>query len=222
MLMVWDPIWDKMFKERATWGKYPPEELVRFISGYYSVQNRSSIKILEIGCGPGAGPSWFIAREGFSLYGMDGSATAIEKAKKRFHDEGLKGEFVEGQLNKIPWPGAFFDCVVDIACLQHNAEDDTRTILREVHRVLKPGGRHFSLTTKARCWGDGTGTRVDETSYRNVKEGPFSNMGVTRFATRESLVSLYSGFQELELNYSVRSVDNGSREISNWIITCNK
>lgn len=221
--MTWDPVWEKIFRERATWGYYPPEELIRFIAkNYYSVPNREDIKILEVGCGPGGGPSWYIAREEFSYYGIDGSQTAIEKAKSRFLKEGLKGEFVKSDLNNLPWPDNTFDCIIDIACLQCNCEADTEILVKEIYRVLKHKGNHFSLTSKSGCWGDGLGTQIDDTSYKNVTEGPFSNMGIIRFATRESLKNIYSKFKNLEFNYSIRSMNNGKNEISNWIFTCEK
>lgn len=220
---TWHPVWEDIFKERGSWGKYPPEELIRFFAWmYYKVEPRSAVKVLEIGCGPGAGPSWFTAREGFSFSGIDGSPTAIEKAKARFAAEGLAGEFKVGDLATLPWPDATFDCVTDIACLQHNSEKDTAVILAEVHRVLKPGGRHFSLTAQHGCWGDGSGERVDLTSFTNITEGPFAKMGVIRFATKESLLHLYSHFSDVNLEYSKRSMQRRSFEISNWIVTCVK
>jgi len=221
--MGWDPIWETIFRERTSWGKYPPEELIRFIAqNYYQVENRKDIRILEIGCGPGGGPSWFVAREGFSFFGIDGSQTAIDKAIERFNANGLNGEFICGPINDLPWRSETFDCVIDVACLQHNNEADTKEIVRELYRVLKKGGRHFSLTSKNDCWGDHTGTRIDGTSWLNVTIGPFSGMGTVRFATRESLVDLYREFRELNLEYSIRSVNGCQNNISNWILTCTK
>jgi ubiquinone/menaquinone biosynthesis C-methylase UbiE len=220
---TWHPVWESIFSQRSSWGKYPPEELIRFVAAnYYKAEPRSAIRVLEIGCGPGAGPSWYVAREGFSLSGIDGSPTAIDKANARFSKNGLTGEFKVGDLATLPWPDAAFDAVIDVACLQHNSEADTETILREVHRVLKPGGRHFSLTARQGCWGDGSGPRVDSTSYTDLAEGPFASMGVIRFATAESLARHYRQFRELNLEYSARSMQGGSVEISNWIVTCAK
>jgi SAM-dependent methyltransferase len=220
---TWHPVWERIFSSRESWNKYPPEELVRFVAGhYYSEPARRNVRILEIGCGPGGGPSWYIAREGFSFSGIDGSTTAIEKAKARFRANSLDGEFVVGDLALLPWDSSSFDAVVDVACLQCNCEADTGRILAEVLRVLKPGGRHFSLTAKAGCWGTGTGERVDETSVSDVKEGPYAEMGVMRFATSASLAKLYAAFRELNLEYSIRSMRGGTVEISNWILTCAK
>lgn len=221
--MSWDPVWESVFKERTSWGEYPPEELVRFIAtNYYQAPNRSDVKILEIGCGPGAGPAWYIAREGFSYFGVDGSETAIRKATQRFSGEHLSGEFFREDFTRLPWNAGTFDCVIDIASLQCNSDDDTQIILGEVHRVLKDRGRHFSLTARNGSWGDGTGTRIGATSYANISEGPYQGMGTIRFATQESLLSMYSRFRNMALEYSVRSVDFRQHEISNWIVTCQK
>jgi len=220
--MSWDPVWENIFVQRDG-SKYPPEELVRFIAkNYYSAEERKAIKILEIGCGPGAGPGWFIAREGFSYYGIDGSSTAIKKAEKRFLQEGLRGEFRVGDVEKLPWESETFDCVIDRGCLQCNDENATARILEEVRKVLKKNGMHFSITSCAGSWGDGSGVRVDSTTYQDITEGPFKSMGAIRFATRESLTKLYAGFEEVHIEHSIRSINDGQHEVSNWIVTCKK
>lgn len=220
--MSWDPVWERVFSERE-WGRYPQEEVVRFVAqNYYGVPDRARVRILEIGCGPGSGASWFVAREGFSLAGIDGSATAIDKARARLRAEGLQGEFVQGDATRLPWPDGSFDAVLDVGCLTCNSEAETALILAEVHRVTKPGGRHFSVTPKSGCWGDGTGEALDATTRRHVSEGPFMNLGKTRFATYDSLRLLYAAFSDLAVEYTVRSALGGTREISHWVVTCRR
>jgi SAM-dependent methyltransferase len=222
-MQTWHPVWEEIFLERSSWGNYPPEELVRFVAGhYYDSVPRMGVGFLDIGCGPGAGPSWYLAREGFCLCGIDGSPTAIARAKVRFEDAGLNGEFSVGDLAMLPWPDAYFDCVIDVACLQHNSEADAESIMQEVYRVLRPGGRHFSLTAMHGCWGDGSGPRVDATSFTDLTEGPFASMGVVRFATEAHLEQLYRRFRDLNLEHSVRTVRGCKFEIANWIVTCTK
>lgn len=53
---------------------------------FYAVEDRATIKVLEVGCGPGAN-IWYLAREGFSVYAVEGSASAIEKAHNRLAAE---------------------------------------------------------------------------------------------------------------------------------------
>lgn len=220
--MSWDPVWESIFRSRS-WGRYPQESLVRFMARTFSeVGDRSTVRVLEVGCGPGSGASWLVAREGFRLSGIDGSPTAIERSRARFLAEGLSGEFVQGDVSALPWPHDSFDAVLDLGCLTCNTQAEASVIIGEVRRVLKPGGAHFSMTPKAGCWGDERGTRLDRTTLANAIEGPFANMGKVRFATEESLRALYAGFRDLTLEYEIRSAENGRREISHWIVTCRK
>ena len=58
--MSWDDQWETLFASRA-WGRYPPEELVRFVArSFGDAPDRASVRILELGCGPGANV-WFLA-----------------------------------------------------------------------------------------------------------------------------------------------------------------
>lgn len=220
---MWDQLWEAMFKARDQWGRYPPEELVRFMARhYYPVPDRRSVRVLEVGCGPGAGPGWFVAREGFSYAGIDGSATAIERTRRRFLEDRLEADLRIGDAQSLPWEEGRFDCVIDIACLQCNAAAPAARIIDEIHRVLKPGGRHFSITTRPGCWGDGLGRRVDEASYTDLTEGPFARMGVVRFSTDAQLRALYRRFDDIELEHSTRSLDAGRHEVANWVLSCRK
>ena len=71
-------IWEEIHTKQE-WGKYPPENLIRFIARNYYKMKRESVKILDFGCGGGA-CTWFLAREGFDVFAFDGSPTAVKKA----------------------------------------------------------------------------------------------------------------------------------------------
>ena len=72
--------WEKLFKKRD-WGKYPPEDLIRFIKEKKNTKIKKKLKILEIGCGPGANLN-FLKNENLDIYGIDISKTAINKSRK--------------------------------------------------------------------------------------------------------------------------------------------
>lgn len=222
--MSWDPVWERIFQERSSWGKYPCEEFIRFVAPrFYGAPDRSRVAMLELGCGPGGGPGWYLAREGFAYHGLDASPTALAKGRARFAAEGLQGRFVQGFFDSLPFADASFDCVYDVAALQCNAQADAARVVAEVRRVLAPGGWHFSLTAQAGCLGDDKGLeRIDPLTLREVAVGPFAHMGVMRFATEQSLRELYAGFADLELGYTIRSLPGGAGEIRNWVVSCRK
>lgn len=218
----WDPVWEDIFKTRS-WGRYPPEELVRFIAiHFYRAVPRNEIRILDLGCGTGA-CSWFMAREGFSVTGIDGSATAISKAQERFSEERLSADFRIGDFSEpLPWPEGTFHAVIDNEALSCNTPDKSKKIVGEVYRILKPGGFLFSMTFKHGCWGDGLGNRIGPHTYDQIRTGIGQGLGTIRFSSENDVRELYDIFPEINLEYSIRSTDNMAHRISQWVVTCKK
>jgi len=139
--MSWDPVWEQVFTGQE-WGKYPPEDLIRFIArNFYNVENRKEIKILEVGCGPGAN-LWFLAREGFKIFGIDGSQAAITYAENRLNTEcpNWRGELTVGDFSILPYPDNYFDAVVDIEAVYCNPYATSKQIYSEMARVVRGGG----------------------------------------------------------------------------------
>jgi SAM-dependent methyltransferase len=213
---AWDPIWDTIFRARK-WGKYPKEELIRFVARhFYAASDRRAVRFLDLGCGFGSS-TWYLAREGFTVDAIDGSEVIIERLRERLASEGLTADLAVGDVIDLPYPSQSFDCVIDVACLQHNDPSDTRHILNGVFDRLKPGGRLFSFTAMAGCWGDGAGTRIGDNTYSGITEGPFANAGVARFSTEQQILDLYQKF-ELQLDVSELTVSGRAHRLSNWII----
>ncbi len=216
--MSWNPIWEDIFAERD-WGQYPPEELIRFIARrFYAVPDRSQIKILEIGCGQGAN-IWYLAREGFEAYGIDGSPSGIHKAERRLQADGLTAHFLVGDVVSLSalYPPAAFDAVIDVACLQHNRLSSVQEILEQVRAVLKPEGQFFSIMLASGSWGEGSGFMEEPNTYSEVSEGPLRQRGLCHFFTKEELSALFAKFLSVECEYRTRSLEAETRVMKHWI-----
>lgn len=214
---TWNALWDDIYRSRS-WGKYPKEELIRFVAwNYYAVPDRSAVRFLDLGCGYGSS-SWYLAREGFSVDAIDGSAVIIEKLKQRLKSESLNVRCVAGDIVDLPYPSRTFDCVVDLGCLMCNTPEDTRRILEGVYDRLKPGGKLFSLTATPRCFGHESGPRVAEATYRDLTVGPFAGTGTVRFSTEAQIRDIYSRFDDLTIGLSEYSLRDPSQMVSNWLI----
>jgi SAM-dependent methyltransferase len=96
-------------------------------------------RILDVGSGKGAFCG-ALARSGYETVGVDPSLAAVAIAKTYVNPRGL---FVLGSGESVPFSPGSFDRAVSVCVLEHT-RDDAR-VLREVHRVLKPGGV-FALT----------------------------------------------------------------------------
>jgi SAM-dependent methyltransferase len=92
------------------------------------------LRILEIGCGAGGllGP---LQRYG-TVHGIDIDRDYIDFCRKRGFDRVLCGSGYE-----LPFPDASFDLVCLFDTIEHIPNE--ADALREIHRVLKPGGRAF-------------------------------------------------------------------------------
>jgi ubiquinone/menaquinone biosynthesis C-methylase UbiE len=100
---------------------------------------------LDYGCGSGgfeeiAYPepvlnSWLMANSGPNSYGIDINPLRIESAKQRINN-GTKLIVMDGR--KLDFPDNYFDVVHEWAVFHHMP--DFTDGVKEVHRVLKPGG----------------------------------------------------------------------------------
>jgi SAM-dependent methyltransferase len=215
----WDPVWEEIFSTRE-WGKYPPEHVVRFVaSNFYRVPDRKEVRLLEIGCGPGANV-WFMAREGFAVSAIDGSPTAIQRASERLSREGLNVDLRVGDFTKLPWPDSSFDGVVENVSLNCNRWDAVQRALREIRRVLKPGAPFLSSFFTDRTWGYGLGTMVEPDSFIDITEGPIAGSGFCLFLNRDRIDELFCEFADVTVERISRTMGSERRLLEQFVITC--
>ena len=98
----------------------------------------AGLKVLEIGCGLGTDGAQF-AKAGADYTGVDLTEAAVELARKRFEISGLPGKFQTADAENLEFAEETFDLVYSHGVLHHTP--DTAGAVREIHRVLRPGGR---------------------------------------------------------------------------------
>jgi ubiquinone/menaquinone biosynthesis C-methylase UbiE len=96
------------------------------------------LRVLEIGCGCGSEAERF-ARAGAHYTAVDLTNAALGITRRRFQLANLQGRFVQGDAENLPFADGSFDFVYSHGVLHHTP--DTPRTIREVHRVLSPGGR---------------------------------------------------------------------------------
>jgi len=96
------------------------------------------LKVLEIGCGLGIDGAQF-AEAGANYTGVDLTEAAVELARTRFELFDLSGKFQTADAENLDFANKSFDLVYSHGVLHHTP--DTAKAIREVHRVLRPGGR---------------------------------------------------------------------------------
>jgi SAM-dependent methyltransferase len=96
------------------------------------------LKVLEIGCGLGTDGAQF-AMAGAVYTGVDLTEAAVELARKRFELFDLNGKFQTADAENLDFADESFDLVYSHGVLHHTP--DTAKAIREIHRLLRPGGR---------------------------------------------------------------------------------
>jgi len=94
-------------------------------------------RLLEVGCGMGTDLLQF-ARGGAHCTGIDLTPRSIEITRHRFKLYGADGDFMISDGEHLPFQSESFEVVYSNGVLHHTP--DTAESIREVHRVLRPGG----------------------------------------------------------------------------------
>jgi arsenite methyltransferase len=99
-------------------------------------------KVLDVGCGTGVDAVFAAKMVGSAgaVTGIDLVPAMLSRAKENARLAGVANiTFIESSAEKLPFPDASFDVVISNGVF--NLVVDKFTALKEVWRVLKPGGR---------------------------------------------------------------------------------
>lgn len=147
---------------------------------------------LEIGCGQGYGLELILEQFGASrVMGIDLDARMVRLAEKRAARFGERITVVEGDATQLPLRDCSFDAVFDFGIVHHVPA--WRDAIREVARVLKPGGIFYFEEVSRQA--------LDRWVYRALFEHP-----------KEDRFTMTEFARELERN----GIDVGERVRSFW------
>ncbi|WP_027345284.1 class I SAM-dependent methyltransferase [Hamadaea tsunoensis] len=107
-------------------------------------------RVLELGCGAAAAARWLVA-QGAEVVALDLSGGMLRHAREAADATGLRPALVQADALALP----FGDAAFDIVCTAFGAipfVDDSALAMREVFRVLRPGGRWVFSVTHPMRW----------------------------------------------------------------------
>jgi len=192
MKIYGDKIYEHHFLTRG-WGKYPPEEVIRFFMFAREKLGYSGLKALDIGCGIGA-CSWFMAKEGAIVTAMDGAPSGIKNVNKLAREFGVdaKIEIIHGDITK---PKRFltsaYDILLDSYAVYSNPEENAINGFREFFDLLNAGGFFLTCCFGKKTTGFGTGQQLSENTFCDIETGCLANGGIQTFFSREKLTQIF-------------------------------
>jgi SAM-dependent methyltransferase len=103
--------------------------------------------VLDLGCGTGDN-TIELARHGLVVKGLDAVPEALERARKKTEQAGLKQspEFVLGDALRLAESGVKARTVLDCALFHTFSDEERKKYIRGLEAVLSPGGRLHILS----------------------------------------------------------------------------
>ena len=160
-------------------------------------------KVLEVAPGPGYFAIELAKLGGYSVTGLDISETFVKIAQDNAADAKVDVNFRRGNASGMPFKSGSFDYLLCRAAFKNFSQP--LPALREMHRVLRPGGRALIIDLR-RDSPKGSITRVVDDMKLGAVNGiitklTFRFMLLKRAYTRDEIQGLLSqtGFKEIEI-----------------------
>ena len=189
-----DPITRDLYAEGETAGL--PAEAVRASLGCGNptalAELRPGETVLDLGSGGGIDVLLSARRVGPAgkAYGLDMTDEMLALARENARAAGAENvEFLKGEIESIPLPGASVDVVISNCVI--NLSADKAAVLREAFRVLRPGGRFAvsdvvvrgpvppAVRRSMELWvGCVAGALEEDEFLRLLREAGFENPGI--------------------------------------------
>ncbi len=106
-------------------------------------------RVIDLGCGSGINAVW-LAQQGFDVTGVDVTPLAIERARQRADDAGVKVRFVIDDVLKLHETYQPFPFFFDRGCYHAVRDPDVQAYLSTLERITVPGSLGLVLAGNAR------------------------------------------------------------------------
>ena len=139
--MSTDPFAGFKAAQREGWALFAPLETITTIPAGQLVQFagvKAGERVLDVACGTGV-VAVTAARLGAQVRGLDLAPALLERARQNATIAGVDVDFVEGDVEALPYPDGEFDVV--LSQFGHMFGPQPAVTIAQMLRVLKPGGR---------------------------------------------------------------------------------
>ncbi len=129
-------LWDVMYRDGLVIA-YPNDVFVRVAHRLFDVRTHPTI--LDYGFGSGQNTAHLLTR-GFQVHGVEVSGAAVRAATDLLSRHGLTAELRVTTDGVLPYADSAFDGAIAWGVLEYNDWHGLGAAVREIDRVLRPGG----------------------------------------------------------------------------------
>jgi ubiquinone/menaquinone biosynthesis C-methylase UbiE len=130
------------FESIFNWKKIPFDNFV-------NIEALKNKKVLEIGVGNGS-HAQILAKNSLDYEGIDITDFAVEMTKKRLKNFNLQGTISKMDAENLGFKENTFDYIWSWGVIHHSS--NTKKIISEINRVLKPKGKAFIMVYNRGWW----------------------------------------------------------------------
>ncbi len=123
-------------------------------------------RAIDLGCGTGTN-AVFLATRGFDVTGVDCAPLALEQARRKAEEAGVRVEWIESDVQHFGTGLQPFDLVFDRGCYHCCRRVDLEGYRATLRNVLRPGGRVLLLAGNANEQAEQGPPRVTEQEIRD-------------------------------------------------------
>ncbi|MPT33962.1 MAG: class I SAM-dependent methyltransferase [Flavobacterium sp.] len=141
--------------------------------------------VLDIASGEGYGTNLLSENAAF-VYGVDIDETTVAAATRKYHKNNIR--FQQGSTSSIPLENQSVDVVVSFETIEHHDQHDE--MMREIKRVLKPGGMVIISTPDKLYYSDQRNFK-NEFHIKELYQQEFETLLSGYFAKQQLLAQRY-------------------------------
>ena len=188
----------------------------RFLSVIFhrhlSSERVNGIKILDCGAGGAVPPLAVFARSGFDCWGIDISLKQLQRARQYSQEKEIDLHLQKGDMRELPFAAESFQYAYEHFSLCHLSKADTAWTIREMKRVLKPGGLCFWGVISADTWPKSIfGEEKDPGEYWGEEGGKLTLHSLFTDAEADQLAS---GWEVVDRQKQIRTLIRAAEETS--------
>jgi SAM-dependent methyltransferase len=206
--------WNNHYKRDRSHLSFPDENLVRLLSRAIREESiRLPARALDLGCGSGRHIR-LLKDQGLDVTASDVSLEGLRSAAR------FSSRLVLCENRLLPFRDKAFDLVVAWGSLHYGLKDDTRTMILETGRILKPGGILMATLRSERDTalkgGKDLGNNQWVTDLEDIQGSTVS------LFSREEGEGLLEEFFHPEIGLAERIPPGQEKRISHWIINARR
>lgn len=206
------PVDSRLYSEELLLRFGSPEEYAEFIrsSGeavrpriaraLHLADLRPGMRVLDVGCGKGE-VAVQAALAGAEVYGLDYSDGSLNLSRRTLQilpeDARKRAALIQADARSIPFGDESFDRIFILDLIEHLHDWELRTALRELHRLLKPGG-YVVIHTLPNRWALQIGYPLARLIFRSLPSSPRNEYERAVHVSEQDIVGLHALLRQAE------------------------